>query len=163
MNPESRDVQIDLALLDAILARFRDVDGALLPILHAVQHEFGYVPPEALDPIAKFLRATAPQVYGIVTFYSEFRTKPRGERVVGVCRGPACRLAGAHDLQQRIERCLGIRAGETTSDGRLTLETVSCLGICALAPALEVDHDMLGRVDHAQIDVIITEADTGAA
>jgi len=151
--------KIDLARLDALLARFRDVDGALLPILHAVQHEFGYVPPEAILPIARFLRATPPQVYGIVTFYAEFRTKPRGERVLGVCRGPACRLAGALDLQQHVERHLGIRAGETTPDGRLTFETVSCLGICGLAPALEVDHDMLGRADHAQVDALLERTD----
>jgi NADH:ubiquinone oxidoreductase subunit E len=136
------------------------VDGALLPILHAVQEEYGYVPPAAVTPIAKFLRATPPQIYAIITFYSEFRTKRRSGTVVGICRGPACRLAGGLSLQADIERRLGIRAGETTPDGRFSLETVSCLGICGLAPAVEVGHETLGRVDDQRVEAIVEEAQT---
>lgn len=147
-------MSIDTAKLEAVLRRFRDVDGALLPVLHAVQEEFGYVPPETVLPIAKALRATAPQIYGIVTFYSEFRTRPKGKKVLGVCRGPACRLAGAAKLQRSIERKLGIGAGETTADGEISVETVSCLGICGLAPAVSVDDEMMGRVDERVLETI---------
>lgn len=155
---EKKKTRFDPAVLEHLLAEFGEVDGALLPIIHAVQDRFGYVPPEAVPAIAKFLRATAPQIYAVITYYSEFRTKPRGETVIGVCRGPACRLLGALSLQERLERRLGVRAGETTPDGKVTLETVSCLGVCGLAPAVEVGHETIGRVDETMLDRVAEEA-----
>jgi NADH:ubiquinone oxidoreductase subunit E len=153
-------MNVDLSALDAILAKFRNVDGALLPMLHAVQEEYGYVPPEAVQAIARALRATAPQVYAVITFYSEFRTKPRGEHVLGICRGPACRLLGAVEIERHVERRLGVRVGETTAENLVTLETVACLGICGLAPAIAVGHEPAGRIDEAAINAIIVGLDS---
>ena len=138
-----------------ILARHRDTEGALLPILHAVQAEFGHVPQEVLPAIAKALNLSRAEVHGVVSFYHDFREKPAGAHVVKLCRAEACQAVGADGVAAHAREALGIDWHGTTPDGKVTLEPVFCLGLCACAPAALVDSKLVGRVDEAKIDSIL--------
>jgi NADH:ubiquinone oxidoreductase subunit E len=133
-------------LLQSILAKHRDEKGALLPILKDVQHEYGYVSPEAINAIADFLRLSAAQVVGVLTFYNEFTTAPQGKKVIHVCNGPSCRVRGGLQVEDALRETLGLEPEETSADGSFTLKTSTCLGLCAHAPAIQVNGDLLGEV-----------------
>lgn len=128
-----------------ILAAHRGIEGPLLPILHAVQEAFGHVPQEALPIIARDLSLTRAEVHGVVSFYHDFREKPAGRHVLKICRGEACQSVGADALAGAVQAALGIGWHETTADGRVTLEPVFCLGLCACGPAAMVDGQLAGR------------------
>ncbi|MFM7446131.1 MAG: formate dehydrogenase subunit gamma [Tabrizicola sp.] len=130
-----------------ILDAHQGMEGPLLPILHAVQEAFGYVPDSAIPQIAKALQMTKAEVHGVVSFYHDFREKPAGRHVLKLCRAEACQTVGADAVADRIKRALGIDWHETTADGRVTLEPVFCLGLCACGPAAMVDGRLVGRVD----------------
>ena len=132
--------------------------GPLLPVLHALQHEFGYVDAAAIPLVAKALNVSRADVHGVLTFYSDFRTSPPGARTVAVCRGEACQSVGGHALADHAQERLGVRFGETTADGSTTLDQVFCLGLCALSPAVTVDGRARGRVDAAAFDALVTAA-----
>ena len=125
--------------LDAILNTHDQRREELIPILQEVQQEFTYLPQEALLEIARFLRVPESRVYGVATFYAQFRFTPRGESHIMVCRGTACHVSGAARILDRIEEELGIRAGETTPDLAYSLETVACIGACSLAPCVMIN------------------------
>ncbi|MBI2953499.1 MAG: NAD(P)H-dependent oxidoreductase subunit E [Chloroflexi bacterium] len=146
-------------VLKEILDRYADENGALLPILKDVQEEFGYLPPDTLEPIADFLRISPSQVYAVLSFYNEFRTDQPGKTVVHVCNGPACRIRGGLKVEQTVRTTLGVEPGETTPDGQFTLETASCLGLCAHAPAIQVNHDLLGRVTDEKLQKVLEGKD----
>ena len=147
------------AAVQEALAAHRDVPGALLPILHAVQDALGYVPPESLAVIAHELNLTRAEVHGVVTFYHHFRSTPPGRHVVRICRAEACQARGARALEAHAKQSLGIDFHETTADGAVTLEPVYCLGNCGCGPSVLVDHDELhGRVDAARFDAIVGAA-----
>src|SRR5262245_3548771 len=129
--------------------------GALLPLLHDIQDRLGHVPPESLPEIAKALNLSRAEVHGVVTFYHHFRSAPPGKHVVRVCRAEACQAMGGDELFSHVEKTLKVKAGETTSDGRFTLEAVYCLGNCACSPAVMVDGDLHGRVTPARFDEIV--------
>lgn len=129
-----------------------------MPILHALQEAFGCVPEAAIPVIASALNLSRAEVHGVVTFYHDFRREPAGQRVVKLCRAEACQAMGCEPLVKRAEDRLGIACGETTADGRVTLETVYCLGLCATAPSAMVDGRILGRLDAAKLDQILKEA-----
>ncbi|SHE89044.1 formate dehydrogenase subunit gamma [Kaistia soli DSM 19436] len=131
----------------AIVERFRGVEGAALPILHAVQEALGYVPAESVPMIAAALNRSRAEIHGIVTFYHDFRDKPAGRHLVRVCRAEACKSMGSDQVAQGFEQALGIRLGETSPDGAVTLEPVYCLGLCATAPNAMVDGKLSGRLD----------------
>jgi formate dehydrogenase subunit gamma len=139
-----------------IIAEFTGVEGAALPILHALQHEFGHVPKAAVPMIAAALNITRAEMHGVVTFYHEFRTSPPGRRVLHLCRAEACQAMGGAALARRLLDRLGIDWGETTADGALTVQPVFCLGLCACAPAALLDGEPLGRLDAARLNAVCT-------
>jgi formate dehydrogenase subunit gamma len=133
--------------IDEILADHRGLEGPLLPILHAVQAAFGHIPEAAVPQIAAALLLTKAEVHGVVSFYHDFRSAPAGRHVLKLCRAEACQAVGADAVADRIKAALGIDWHETTPDGRVTLEPVFCLGLCACGPAAMVDGRLVGRCD----------------
>lgn len=122
-----------------IFPRYATKQAALLPLMHEIQHEHGWITPQAIDEAAEFLGLTAAEVLDCVTFYEEFRLKPLGKYVVQVCRSISCELCGYRGVSERLQRKLGIVPGETTDDGRFTLQELECLGACDFAPCALVD------------------------
>ena len=131
------------------------LEGPLLPILHALQDEFGYIPDAAVPYVAKVLNLSRAEVHGVVTFYHDFRRKPAGRHVLKLCRAEACQSAGGEALAARAEAALGVATGDTAADGSVTLEAVYCLGLCATAPSAMIDGRIVGRMDEARLDAII--------
>ncbi len=148
------------ARIDAILAAHKDAEGPLLPILHAIQEEFGHIPEESLPQIAAALTISRAEVYGVLTFYHDFRSAPAGRHVVKLCRAEACQAMGADRLHDQARARFGLDWHETSADGRVTLEPVFCLGLCACAPAAMVDGRGIGRLDPAGIEAIAAEVGT---
>ena len=142
----------------AIIAAHQGQEGAALPILQAVQEAFGYIPREAVPMIAQALNLTRAELHGIVTFYHDFREAPPGVHVLKLCRAEACQAMGADALAADAKNALGIDWGETTTDGRVTLEPVFCLGLCACAPAAMVDGKVIGALDRQKLGAVLAEA-----
>ena len=138
-----------------IVGRFAALEGPLLPILHAVQDEFGYLPPACVPVIAKGLNLSRAEVQGVISFYPLFRTEPPGRRTIAICRAEACQAMGGAALEAHAQAALGIGFGETSADGEVTLEPVYCLGNCACAPSITVDGALHARVDAARFDELI--------
>lgn len=132
--------------LTEILAPYKGEKGALIPVLQKVQSELGYLPEEAVSEIARFLGIAKSEVYGVLTFYAQFRTTPVGKNLVKVCRGTACHVRGGARILTEVERRLKIKPGETTPDLEYTLETVACLGCCALAPTIVRNDGVHGQM-----------------
>jgi formate dehydrogenase subunit gamma len=130
-----------------ILDAHRGLEGPLLPILHAIQAEFGHVPQSAIPQIAAALTLSKAEVHGVISFYHDFREAPAGRHVIKLCRAESCQTMGADAVAGRIKAALGIDWHETTPDGRVTLEPVFCLGLCACGPAAMVDGRLVGRCD----------------
>ena len=143
------------ARVGEILNAHKGMEGSLLPILHAIQADFGYVPQAALPIIAQDLNLSRAEVHGVMSFYHDFRENPAGKHVLKLCRAEACQAMGADRVAAHAQKALGIEWHETTKDGAVTLEPVFCLGLCACAPAAIVDGKLVGRVDEARIDAII--------
>lgn len=141
-----------------VAAGLAHLEGPLLPILHAVQERFGWVDDEAVATVAEVLNLSRAEVHGVVSFYHDFRRRPAGRHVVKVCRAEACQSLGCERLAATLERTLGISFGETTPDGRVTLEAVYCLGNCALGPAALVDGRPIGRADADRIGRLVSES-----
>jgi len=135
-----------------------DREGPLLPILHALQEEFGCIDAAAEPLIAEVLNITRAEVHGVVTFYHDFRREPAGRHVLRLCRAEACQSAGGDPLAARAEARLGVRFGSTAADGSVTLEPVYCLGLCAVAPSAMLDGRLVGRLDAASLDALLTQA-----
>ncbi|MDT1061513.1 formate dehydrogenase subunit gamma [Paracoccus sp. CPCC 101403] len=144
--------------LDAIINLHKDREGPLLPILHDIQHEWGFVPEESEPVIAQALGMTRAEVHGVVSFYHDFRDHPSGRHVLRLCRAEACQSMGADALADQVRAALGIDFHETTPDGRLTLEPVFCLGLCACAPSAQMGDKLVGRANLAKVQRLVTEA-----
>ncbi len=142
-----------------IIAEKRDLPGALLPILHALQDSFGYVDDRAVPLIAGALNLSRAEVHGVVTFYHDFRRQPPGRHVLKLCRAESCQAMGCENLAAQLGKRLGIAFGETTRDGKLTLESVYCLGNCALSPAAMLDGKLHGRLSAAGLTALLQEAE----
>ncbi|MGO8576551.1 formate dehydrogenase subunit gamma [Rhizobium leguminosarum] len=142
----------------AIVADLRFLEGPLLPILHEVQQEFGYLPQEAMPVIAEELNLSRAEVHGVVTFYHDYRDHPAGRHVLKLCRAEACQSMGGDALAERVRALLGIDFHQTTLDGGVTLEPVYCLGLCACAPAAMLDGEVHGRVDDQTAAELVAEA-----
>lgn len=138
-----------------ILHDLKGLEGPLLPILHAVQAEFGHVPQDALPQIAKALNISKAEVHGVMSFYHDFREVPAGRHVVKLCRAEACQAMGADRVAAHAKAALGVGFHETTGDGRVTLEPIFCLGLCACGPAAIIDGKLHGRVDEARLDALL--------
>lgn len=147
----------DLRRVDQIVARHKNREGALLPILREVQDAVGYLPKPALERVALGLGLSLSRVYGVATFYSLFSTKPKGEYVVRVCESAPCHVQGARAVIDALIRELGVAFGQTTPDGRFTLETVSCLGVCGVAPAIMVGNRVYGNLTPDTVVSVIQE------
>lgn len=138
-----------------LIADRRHLPGACIPILHALQDEFGHVPAEAVGMVAEALNLSRAEVHGVVSFYHDFRSAAPGRRVVKLCRAEACQSVGVEAIAETLSRELGISFGETTADGAVTLETVYCLGNCACGPAALIDGELHGRLDAARLRELI--------
>ncbi|WP_105422656.1 MULTISPECIES: formate dehydrogenase subunit gamma [Neorhizobium] len=138
-----------------IIRDLKHLEGPMLPILHAIQAEFGYVPEEVKPVIASELNLSRAEVHGVVTFYHEFRDHPAGRHVLKLCRAEACQSMGSDRIADRARQLLGIDFHQTTLDGSVTLEAVYCLGLCACAPAAMVDGEVYGRVDEHCLSEIV--------
>jgi formate dehydrogenase subunit gamma len=143
----------------AIIAGKQSLPGPLLPILHALQEEFGYIDREAEPLIADLLNMTRAEVHGVVTFYHDFRHAPPARHVLKLCRAEACQSAGGDKLAARAEAKIGIALGAATADGRVSLEPVYCLGLCPVAPSAMLDGRVIGRMDEETLDALLAEID----
>jgi len=142
---------VDLEPLRALLDGWTGLQHRnLIAVLQRTQEMYGYLPVPALDAIADHMRISEARVYGVATFYSQFRLKPRGQHVVQICNGTACNVKGSESLLEELVAVLGIRPGETTPDAKVTLEQVACVGACGVAPAIVVDGEVHGRMTPRQ-------------
>jgi formate dehydrogenase subunit gamma len=149
----------DIDVARAIIASKQSMPGPLLPILHALQEEFGYIDREAEPLIADILNVTRAEVHGVITFYHDFRHAPPARHVLKLCRAEACQSTGGDKLAARAEAKIGVAFGDATADGRVSLEPVYCLGLCAVAPSAMLDGRVIGRVDEEKLDVLLAEID----
>ena len=145
----------NLAEIEAILRKHAGRPGALLPVLHAIQDELGFVPDEAIPVIGKALNLSRAEVHGVVSFYHFFRTSAPGKQTLYICRAEACQSMGARELETHVKEKLKIGYHETTPDGRFSLEPVYCLGNCACSPAVMIDETVHGRVTADRIDELL--------
>lgn len=148
----------DAALAGQIIAEHAALEGAALPILHALQEAFRHVPKQSEPMIAAALNISRAEVHGLVSFYHDFRHAPAGRHVLKVCRAEACQSMGAVALAERLMQRLGLDWGGTTADGALTVEPAYCLGLCACGPSALLDGEPLARLDDAALDDLIAEA-----
>ncbi|MDH4161942.1 MAG: NADH-quinone oxidoreductase subunit NuoE [Nitrospirota bacterium] len=148
--------QAEVKSIDAILNDAQGQRGMLIAVLQKVQEKVGYLPEDAMQMISDRLELSFSQVYGVASFYKHFHFKPRGKKIVKVCMGTACHVRGAKAVLNELESKLGVKEGETTADRSVTLETVGCVGCCALAPVLTVnDQDLYGELTPKMVDDII--------
>jgi formate dehydrogenase subunit gamma len=141
----------------AVINELKGLEGPLLPILHGLQEEFGYVPGESLPVIADALNISRAEVHGVVTFYHDYRNHPAGRHVLKLCRAEACQSMGGDAIAAKLQQLLGIGFHETAKDGSVTLEPVYCLGLCACAPSAMLDGEVIGRLDAEKIEEIAAE------
>ena len=148
--------EFDLAPLMEILSEYKDnPKGALIPVLQKAQGVYGYLPKPVLETIARELRLTTAEVFGVVTFYAQFHLNPRGKHIIRVCQGTACHVRGGAKILEAVSEHLKVKPGETTRDLEFTLETVACLGACGLAPVMMVDDNTHGRLNPLDIPGIL--------
>ncbi|MBU2326583.1 MAG: formate dehydrogenase subunit gamma [Alphaproteobacteria bacterium] len=140
-------VDDEVTRISEIIDHCRSMEGPMLPILHKVQEEFGFIPEATKQIIASALNLSRAEVHGVVSFYHDFRARPAGRHVLKLCRAEACQSMGGEPLADRIKARLGIDWHETTPDGAVTLEPVYCLGLCAQAPAAMLDGEVYARLD----------------
>jgi formate dehydrogenase subunit gamma len=148
--------------VQAACAELKTSEGPLIPILHAVQAQLGFVPRDAVPIIARELNLSIAEVHGVVSFYHYFRQDPGGRHVVHLCRAEACQSVGAAALEEHAKRTLGVDFHATTKDGAIRLEPVYCLGNCALGPSLMIDDQLHGRVSAQRFDQLMLRARTGS-
>jgi NADH-quinone oxidoreductase E subunit len=129
---------------------------SLIPILQWIQEHYGYIPPETILPVARHLALMPAEVQGVLTFYSQFSMIPRGKNLVRVCRGTACHVRGGRGIYRVVRNLLGIQEGQTTEDLKFTLETVACLGACALAPVMVVNQTYYGKMTPKRIETLLS-------
>ncbi|MDE1905923.1 MAG: formate dehydrogenase subunit gamma [Rhodospirillales bacterium] len=141
-----------------IIAQYLPLEGPMLPILHALQEEFGYINEDSIRLVAQTLNLSRAEVYGVVSFYHDFRQAPHGRHVLKICRAEACQSMGSEANASKLLQSLGLNWGETTPDGRLTVESVYCLGLCACAPSAMLDHDLHARLDEQGLKALAGEA-----
>jgi formate dehydrogenase subunit gamma len=156
MNPNSTQMT---EVLTALVTQHADMPGALLPILHAVQAKLGHVPPAAIPVIADGLNLSRAEVHGVMAFYHDFHSEPRGATTIQLCRAEACQAMGSAALETHVKQRLGIDYGGTTADGRYSLEPVYCLGNCACSPSIRMGDEVYARVTATRFDAILDEAD----
>jgi NADH:ubiquinone oxidoreductase subunit E len=161
MDEPQAGSRFDSARIAQIIHEHRGEKWPLIPVLQAIQDEVGYIPPESIDPIAEAFDLFPAEVQGVVSFYEQLYTVPRGKRVVRVCRGTACHVRGGKTILKLVKQHLGIGEGETTADLEYTLETVACIGVCALAPNLVIGKDTHGQMNPKKVSQLFKTRRTG--
>jgi NADH-quinone oxidoreductase subunit E len=151
-NPTNNDIN---EKLKEIFARHTGDRQELIPILQETQEKFRYLPAEAVKEIARFLHISETTVYGVATFYAQFKLTPLGRKVIKICRGTACHVRGSQKMLFELEKKLGIKAGETTPDGEYSLETVACIGACALAPVMLIENETYGKMTVGRVAEVL--------
>jgi len=149
-----------LQKIATIIAQYQTLPGAMLPLLHAIQHDLSFIPSNALPLIAKALNVSRAEVHGVISFYHHFRTEEPGTHVIEICRGESCQAMGSRTLEHNIKQHLGIDYHQTSKDQQYTLEPVYCLGNCACSPAIRIGDDIHGEVDQQKFEKIITSLNT---
>ena len=141
--------------MKGVFSHYRGERQELIPILQETQEQFRYLPAAALREISRFLHVPESTIYGVSTFYAQFKLTPLGKKVIRACRGTACHVRGATRVLSEIEKQLGIKAGETTDDLEYTLETVACIGACALAPTMTIDNETYGKMTTKKVAEVL--------
>ena len=142
--------------LNEILSHYSGRRDELIPILQETQERFRYLPEDVMKDIARFLRLSESTVFGVATFYAQFRFSPSGRIVVRVCRGTACHVRGGARILREVEKRLGIKSGQTTDDMEYTLETIACIGACALAPTMTIDKQTHGQMTTKKVTEVFS-------
>ena len=156
INAKARE-ELSFTVIDAIAHKHNVQPGAVIPALQEIQDAYGYIPPVAIERIAEHIGVPASEIYGIVTFYSQFRLEPVGENLIKVCHGTACHLSGAERIAQTLAQATGAEEGETSQNGKFTVERVACLGCCSLAPCIMVNNEVRGRLTPESVNKIVSE------
>jgi NADH:ubiquinone oxidoreductase subunit E len=151
MTKAKKVSQATLKKIDTIIGNYREQRWGLIPLLHDVQQAVGYIPPEAIPRIASGLGLFPSQVQGVISFYTQFYTEPRGRNIVRVCRGTACHVRGGKTILKLVKQALGLEEGETSADLEYTLETVACIGVCALAPNIVINQETHGNLNPKKV------------
>ncbi len=146
---------IDVSQVDSIIEPYLGRKEMVIPILQKVQEHFGYLPRPAMEHVARRMRIPLSRLYGVTTFYAQFKLKPRGRNIIRVCKGTACHIQGSPKISERIEETLDVESGDTTEDLRFTLEEVACIGCCALAPVIMINDDPHGRLTPDKVKDIL--------
>jgi len=149
--------RLDFDAIDEIVHKHNVEQGAVIPILQEIQDTYGYVPPAAIQRIADSMNVPVSEIYGIVTFYAQFRLQPLGKYLIKVCHGTACHLCGADMVAETLAQVVGAKEGETSEDDLFTMERVACLGCCSLAPVMMINGETYGRLTPGAIGKIIDE------
>jgi NADH:ubiquinone oxidoreductase subunit E len=161
MNKAKKITKADLARMNAIVIEYSQQKWSLIPLLQKIQSEFGYIPPQSMPLIARGLGLFTSQVQGVISFYTQLYTQPRGRNVVRVCRGTACHVRGGKTILKLVKQHLGIEEGETSPDLEYTLETVACIGVCALAPNLVVGDHVHGHMNPKKVEQLFRNREGG--
>jgi NADH:ubiquinone oxidoreductase subunit E len=146
--------KVDIKQIERIIAGYRKQRWALIPLAQEIQEKVGYIPPEVIPQIASALGLFPSQVQAVITFYAQLYTKPRGKNIVRVCRGTACHVRGGKSILKLVRQHLGIDEGQTTEDMEYTLETVACIGVCALAPNLMINRETHGNMNPKKVAIL---------
>jgi NADH-quinone oxidoreductase subunit E len=162
MAVEARE-KLSFAVIDAIAHKHNLEPGASIPVLQEIQDAYGYVPPVAIERIAQNINVPVSELFGIVTFYAQFRLEPLGENLLKVCHGTACHLGGAERISEALSQEVGAREGETSQDGKFTVERVACLGCCSLAPCVMVNQEVHGQLTPEVVRKVIGQIREKAA
>ena len=150
----------DQAAIDDIIAQHQELPGALLPILHEIQHTAGYVPAETVPAIATALSLSRAEVHGVISFYHHFHSEPMGQHIVQICRAEACQAVGARELEKHATAKLATELGATSADGKISLEPVYCLGNCACGPSVQIGDEVYARVTPERFDALMSALPT---
>ena len=149
-------VSIDnLDVVKEIVSKHRDVPGCLMQILQETQEKYGYLPIELQETIAEELNIPLTEVYGVATFYSQFTLKPKGKYKIGVCLGTACYVKGSQGILDKVNAVLGTEVGDTTEDGKFSVDATRCVGACGLAPVMSINDDVYGRLTPSEVPGIL--------
>jgi NADH-quinone oxidoreductase subunit E len=157
MVTEAIAIESPALAIDAIVHKHNVEPGAVIPVLQEIQEAYGHVPPIAIQRVAEHMNIPASEIYGIVTFYAQFRLQPLGKNLVRVCHGTACHLSGAEMVAEALAQTTGAKEGETSPDDMFTVERVACLGCCSLAPCIMVNNETHGRLTLESVDKLVAE------
>ena len=153
--PAFKDTALQSEKLQEVIAKYKGTEGALIPVLHEAQDIYGYLPYEVQQKISEGLSVPMSEIYGVITFYTQFSIYPKGEYKIAVCLGTACYVKGSAEIIEKIKERLGIDVGQCTDDGRVSLDATRCIGACGLAPVLTVNDDVYGRLTVDDVDGIL--------